>query len=163
MRAIILAAAMLIASVVLAEKVRTPEAAAFNITVRDDTNLVYGMHLYLGNESAKIGMYAVCHHGKRTLEVTMVFGAFPADIPVQAAIRTADGDGWHGGPRLAGSPMSGFHEPRFTGGEAFEVIDHAFRKDSLISNGWNSFWNRIPQEVNARVRDDLANCVAGRH
>ena len=142
----------------------TPVATEFTIEVTDAASVVRGFAVDLDGADYRIGMVAVCDRGVGTVTVNLFFGAFPVALPVQAAVRTAAGRVERFGEPVStqyGS-ASGFHAPEITDpGEVERFIESAFSDGALISNGYNSFWNRIPPAENDAARRDLLEC-AGR-
>ena len=150
-------------SSVQGQKVPTPVATEFNIEVDELEQLVFGWTLPLTGTSdlTRVGLAAVCDRPKGTITVIVQFGFFPPDKPVQLAVRMADGTGWFHGQKLIGGPGSGFHSPVIRDrAEAVIFLQHALARGSLISNGHNSFWNRLPDEENRRALKALQTCKA---
>ena len=142
-----------------AKRVPTPEAFSFSITRDTTTELVYGFVLPLQDE--RVGAVARCDRTAGALRAGLYFGFFPSGVPVQAAVRLADGTVERFGPVLRTGPDSGFHAPAFTDPSTVLRLLHAvFSEGALVSNGHNSFWNRIPAAAGAEARDELLACQA---
>ena len=88
------------------------------------------------------GLAIVCTESNGA-ELTAFLGSFPTDRrPVQLAVRTPTGEVERYGPVVRAGPESGFHDPKVTGPtEVLRFARAALRAGSLISNGYNSFWN----------------------
>ena len=148
----------------LAAAVPTPAATAFTLEVTDGAQVVRGIVVDLEGTDYRVGMAAVCDRSARTTTVHLFFGAFPVGLPVQAAVRTAAGRVERFGEPVSTQygPASGFHAPIITDPADVErFIGSAFSNGALISNGYNSFWNRIPPAENDAARRELLEC-AGR-
>lgn len=147
---------------VSAERVPTPQA--FRLLADQDTigGMFFAAGEFLpGSASTRIGFYVLCDFEKRRTEGGFSFGSFPSGVPVQAAVRGPDGRVTRFGPVLRGTPASGFHSPVFEGVEAVRrFVDVVFVSDTLASNGHNSVFNRLPEEVNRRVRERMSVCLA---
>ena len=147
-----------------AEAAPTPVATEFNVEVTDEAGVARGFAVDLDGADYRVGMVAVCDRRTGAVTVNLFFGSFPVAQPVQAAVRTASG-------RIErfGAPVStqygagsGFHSPEISDpADAERFIGSAFSAGALISNGYNSFWNRIPAAENDAARRVLAEC-AGR-
>ena len=146
---------------VFAQKVPTPVATAFNIEEDEDNGfLIFGWHLTLGLSGREsVGLVVTCDRTTAVLEAMLFFSFFPANKPVQLAVRTPEDHEWfHGKPVIAGE-RSGFHSPILSEpDDVQDFLDHAMRHGSLISNGHNSFWNKLPEEENRRAREALGEC-----
>ena len=142
----------------------TPVATEFNVEVTDEASVVRGFAVDLEGADYRIGMVAVCDRRTGAVTVSLFFGSFPVAQPVQTAVRTASGRIERFGEPVStqyGS-ASGFHHPVITDpADAERFIGSAFSAGALISNGYNSFWNRIPPAENDAGRRRLAEC-AGR-
>ena len=118
------------------------------------------MRAPLPNTVDQIGLAMTCDNG---VEITVFLGAFPpAGIPVQLAIRTSSGSVERFGNVIDHAGRhSGFHSPRLTDpNQVTRFLDAALKKDALVSNGYNSFWNRVAPERNRTVRTTLRTCGA---
>ena len=145
-------AAILLASAIgttpAAQQWATPEMREIE-EVEANGERVYVMRGELGNTGEHLGFAAACT--KRQLEVTVFFGSFPArGTPVQLAIRTAGGRVERFGPVVrASAPQSGFHSPQISDPrEVARFLDNALETGALVSNGYRSFWNRVPPALN---------------
>ena len=145
---------------VSAQKIPTPIATEFTIEINDSERLAVGWDLPLaGIEQTRVGLVATCDHRTGVVEVIVYFGFFPAEKAVQLAVRRADGTGWRHAQPIVGSTRSGLHVPILSDSEEVTVfLHHALARGSLISNGHNSFWNRLPEEENNRALALLAKC-----
>ena len=95
--------------------------------------------------------------------IIVFLGAFPpAGTPVQLAVRSPNGRVErfgaiihnHGGPRRAG-----FHNPRLSNQEeSRRFLDAVLESGALVSNGYNSFWNRVSPARNREVRETTRQC-----
>ncbi len=94
-----------------------------------------------------------------TLRAALFFGFFPPGMPVQAAARQEDGTVSRYGPVVTGGAYSGFHSPLIEDQElARRIVGKVFRNGTLLSNGHNSVWNRIPEAANEEARNRLMRC-----
>ncbi len=155
-------AAMLLASAIgaapAARQYATPEIREVE-EVEANGRHAYILRGELGNTGWHVGFTATCNN--RQLEVTIFFGSFPTQgTPVQLVIRTARGGIERFGPVVrASGPQSGFHSPRLTDPrEVARFLDNALETGALVSNGYRSFWNRVPPARNQRVREQLRAC-----
>ena len=108
----------------------------------------------------QVGLAMTCDNG---VEVTVFLGAFPpAGTPVQLAIRTTAGRIERFGPVVHhAGPRSGFHSPRLTDPrQVARFLDAALENGALVSNGYNSFWNRVAPARNRAVRATMRACGA---
>ncbi len=158
-----IAAVMLLAAsataAATAAQVPTPEIHQIEETTSNGTT-VYIMRAPLGNTNIQVGLAITCNDRP---EATVFLGGFPpAHIPVQLAIRTAAGRGERFGPVVHHSgPRSGFHSPQLTNArEITRFLDAALENGALVSNGYNSFWNRVAPERNREVRALMRACGA---
>ena len=139
----------------------TPEIAEITEIPAPDT-VAYVMRARLGHTNTYVGMSLVCAPGNSPpVEVTAYFGGFPADArPVQLAVGAPRGTVHRFGPVLRGTPRSGFHSPRITDpDDARKFADAALRPGALVSNGYRSFRNRIPEAANRRARAAFLRCL----
>ena len=106
-----------------------------------------------------LGAAFVCRDSAR-LQVIVYLGPFPADRrPVQLAVRQPDGDVVRFGRVLVAGPQSGFHNVTLELPEQQrDFVSAALRSGSLISNGFNSFWNVASADENAAVVEGLRGC-----
>ncbi len=124
--------------------------------------LVYAMRGMLGDGSTYVGFAVVCPtRGRDRIVVEVHLGGCPHDRrPVQLAVRRADGAVERFGPVLTAGPESGFHSPQLTDPrEAERFAKAALRPGSLISNGYNSFWNRASETRNREARETFLACL----
>ena len=155
-------AAMLLASVTNAPamQVPTPEIEAIEEIPVGDGSTAYVMRAPLADTGQIVGMAMACD---LEAKVTVYFGAFPpARIPVQLGIRTPDGRVERFGPVVHHcGPRCGFHSPELTDPlEAGRFLDAALQNGALVSNGYNSFWNRADPERNRQMRAIMNACGA---
>ena len=118
--------------------------------------------LLLGTDSGTgwvPGMAVLCEHG-RGPRMDASLGPFPLTRrPVQFAIRTPDGAVERYGPVMTAGPESGFHDPQITNrAEVLRMARAALQLGSLISNGYNSFWNQASAAANRTAYQTLAAC-----
>ena len=160
-RIIIAALVLILAPAAMAsgnEPVPTPMIKEF--TIRDETpgGFVLGAVLPLeGQPDVRVGMALVCEEAR--IEVRGFFGFYPVDLPVQMAVKSPDGKVWRHDRRELAGPRSGYHSPIIT--ERSQVVDFlhlALQRGSLVSNGFNSFWNDLPEDINRKTRDRLLAC-----
>ena len=94
-----------------------------------------------------------------SLRAVLHFGFFPPGKPVQAAAREEGGAVDRYGPVVTGGARSGFHSPLIEDQEqARRIVGKVFRHGTLLSNGHNSIWNRIPEAENEYARSRLMRC-----
>ena len=143
--------------------VPTPEATEFTIAEDTADQVSFGFALKLGEDTSHlVGLVASCAHAEGRLRVLMFFGAFPTGKPVQIAARTADGDTrWFGRPLFAPATGKnyGFHDPILEDTEARDFVEMALKTGTLVSNGHNSWWNRIPGDANRQAIARLDACT----
>lgn len=139
----------------------TPEIYEI-VALKEDADRVHVMRAELGDTGTYVGLALVCAEGSGDeTRAVAFFGGFPADHrPVQLAVRSADGRVERFGPVVSGGPESGFHSPRIVrSGELQRFVKVALRAGALVSNGYRSFWNRVPEERNRQVREAFSACV----
>ena len=125
-------------------------------------SVAYGMRARLGATDTYLGLTFLCTlNPPLEFEITAYFGSFPADgRPVQPAIRRSDGQILRFGPVVHAGPRSGFHSPRITDRrQAERFANAALRPDSLVSNGYRSFWNRGSRRDNRTARLRFLDCL----
>lgn len=105
------------------------------------------------------GMAAVCLPG-RGPQLRVYFGAFPGvHHPVQFAVRQPDGAVQRHGSVLRAGPESGFHDPLVVDRAAvLRLAAAAFQRGSLVSNGYNSFFNDASAAQNRQVLLFVQSC-----
>ena len=139
-----------------AGKLPTPVATEFAILGEDDNGWSAGFVGEAGDE--RIGALVTCRPDG-TLQAALFFGFFPPGKPVQAAARQEDGTVYGYGPVVTGGAYSGFHSPLIEDQElARRIVGKVFRNGTLLSNGHNSVWNRIPEAANEEARNRLMRC-----
>lgn len=125
-------------------------------------SVAYGMRARLGATDTYLGLTFLCTLSPPVeIEITAHFGAFPADgRPVQLAIRRSDGQILRFGPVVHAGSRSGFHSPRVTDRrQAERFANAALQPDSLVSNGYRSFWNRGSTRDNRTARLRFLACL----
>ena len=143
----------------MAQKVPTPVATTFNIEEKSPEFLMFGWHLPLGvTGREKVGLMVTCDRTTSALEAIIFFSFLPVGKPVQVAIRKADGQAWWFGHQIIAPARAGFHSPIIPEPEVRHFLQYAFSHGSLISNGHNSFWNRLSPSENKRAREALSDC-----
>ncbi|MCY4506523.1 MAG: hypothetical protein OXG35_06135 [Acidobacteria bacterium] len=105
------------------------------------------------------GLAVACEPG-RGPSLTAYFGPFPPDgSPVQFAVRLPDQSIERFGPVVRGGELAGYHDPVVEDRADVVRMGRALlRYGSLASNGYFSFWNTAPAEMNARVLANLERC-----
>ena len=153
------ATALIAATAATTAQVPTPEIRQIEQLINDGTT-AYVMRAPLPNTAQIVGMAITCN---TRVEVRIYLGAFPpADTPVQLGVRTTTGRIERFGPVINhAGPRSGFHDPLLNDQQqAARFLDAALENGALVSNGYNSFWNRVPPERNREVRDIMRRCGA---
>ncbi len=161
-RIIIAALVLILAPAAMAsgnEPVPTPMIKEFNIF--DETaagGFVLGAVLPLeGQPDVRVGMALVCEEAR--IEVRGFFGFYPVDLPVQMAVKSPDGKVWRHDRRELTVPQSGFHSPIITErSQVVAFLQVTLQRGSLISNGFNSFWNDLPEDINRKTSARLLAC-----
>ncbi|MDE0417643.1 MAG: hypothetical protein OXI95_12000 [bacterium] len=141
--------------------VETPEARTINVAVDDNGVLVRGFAADIDGMPWRLGVVVVCDIATGRLEGHLSFGSFPENRPVQAAVLAPDGALERFGPVVVTEhgALSGFHSPIVEGDDVLRLMTAAFEEGALVSNGWRSVWNRIPEADNARARADILECA----
>ena len=140
----------------------TPEALEFNVSIDEADELGRGVVLALPGTKQRVGLVVICERESGDLMAILFFGAFPAAKPVPAAVRTAAGEVERFGDVLKTEhgAASGFHAPELTArDDVLRLIGSAFTAGALVSNGHNSFWNRIGRNENRAARQALLECA----
>ena len=110
----------------------------------------------------RVGVFVLCDRSSGRVEAGFSFGAFPTGITVQPAVFPVDGPELRLGILVRAIPASGFHSPYFDDpAEIRAIIDAFFVSGARASNGHHCVVNRLPEEVNIRVRERAAACPAG--
>ena len=138
----------------------TPEIRLIEEATAGSSATAWIMRAPLPNTVNQVGLAMTCDNG---VEVTVFLGAFPpAGTPVQLAIRTTAGRIERFGPVVHhAGPRSGFHSPRLTDPrQVARFLDAALENGALVSNGYNSFWNRVAPARNRAVRATMRACGA---
>ena len=139
----------------------TPEIRTIDALNLPDT-VAYAMRAPLGAPGAYVGLGVLCpQQGPPAPQVTAFFGTFPGPHqPVQLAVRGPDGTVERFGPVVAGGPESGVHSPQLRApADARRFVTAALQPGALISNGHNSFRNRVPAARNQHVRQEFLTCL----
>ncbi len=144
-------------------QVPTPAIAAFEALDIPDT-LAYVLRGRLGDLDAYVGLAVLCKAGgSGEIEVQAYFDTCPVDRrPVQLAPRSVDGWIERFGEAITAGPESGFHSPVRTDlAEAERFLRIALQPGVLVSNGYNSFWNRASAADNQAVLRAFLACTRG--
>lgn len=142
-----------------AQPVPTPEVVEYNLAANTTEKLTVGFGVSLP-DGTRIGALVACLHATGQAELAMFFGPYPPSRPVQAAVRAPDGRIERFGGVERGSPRTGFHSPVFRDPSTVRrFINIALEPGSLISNGHNSVWHRVPAAQAAQARQALLSCA----
>ena len=142
--------------------IETPEARTINVAVDDNGVLVRGFAADIDGMPWRLGVVIVCETATGLLEGHLSFGSFPDNRPVQAAVLAPGGAVERFGPAVwtEHGALAGFHSPVVEGrDDVLRLLAAAFAEGALVSNGWRSVKNRIPEADNARARDDILECA----
>lgn len=106
-----------------------------------------------------LGMVLACMPGNR-VEARTYLGFFPADRrPLQLAVRRPDGSVERFGPVFTAGPEAGFNDTLLNDPATVRRFTRAvLRNGSLVSNGYNSFRNRLPDPRNRELLEALRAC-----
>ena len=140
---------------------RTPEITTIEGPDRSPS-VARVLRAQLGTTQTYVGLAFLCNADKPyASKVTAYFGPFPTDArPVQLAVRNRHGKIERFGPAVRGTPRSGFHSPRVTQpADLRRLTEIALQPGSLISNGYTSFWNRVPANANHELRHEFLRCL----
>ena len=109
--------------------------------------------------SWRLGMAFQCRAGARPV-IAIYLGPFPPDArPTQLAVRTPSGAVERFGRPVAAGPEYGFNDIQLAdAGRQRRFARAALQPRSLISNGYNSFWNAASAADNRAVFDELVAC-----
>ena len=157
----LIAAALLVASTVRAqEREPTPEARSYRlVSGAPGTSAVILVASLRGGD--RIGFALVCPQEARP-ELSVHFGAWPSrPTPLQLAVRRPDGRVWrHGAAEVrSGGPQSGSVRYDLVDSAAIRgFLDAATRPGALISNGYNSVWNRTSVPASNAARTAATAC-----
>jgi len=139
----------------------TPEAAAYEIAEDPKSGVSFVALAAPLQSGARVGFAFICTPGVAP-ELEIHFGGWPARPTwLQLAVKRPDGAAWrHGEPeRRQGGPDTGFAYYRLTDPEsAAAFLDAAARPGALISNGYNSVWNRTSIEDSNAARSAISRC-----
>ena len=136
----------------------TPEIDSFE-SIEVPEGWALGARVQLPGTGDHVGMAAVCSNQRLTITVSL--GAFPASgRAVQLSVRRPDETVERFGPVVQHrGPSSGFHSPQLTAADEIRrFLEAALRPGSLVSNGYNSFLNRLSAEQNERQRRAILSC-----
>lgn len=142
----------------------TPEVHVIeDVSGENGTEVAFVLRAPLGDGSQMVGIALTCTKDTGILHAAAHFGSFPADgRPVQLAVRTAAGRIERFGPVVRGGPASGFHSPTIDEpSEALRFANAALSEGALVSNGFQSAWNRASEQSNAAARRRLEECMDG--
>ena len=92
--------------------------------------------------------------------IAVFLGPFPPDRrPLQLAVRTLDGTIERFGSVFTAGPESGYNDTFLEDPDDQRRFARvALQSGSLVSNGYNSFWNRAPPQANGRILRELLAC-----
>ena len=108
-----------------------------------------------------IGFVLTCAAGGN-LHVALTFGPYPSSGAVQLAVRSPDGSIQRFGDPLPAPSSGASHDPSLEApADQRRFLRAALQTGALLSNGYRSFWNRVPPDRNARVRADALACLDG--
>lgn len=139
-------------------RVPTPAVVEYNLGADTPEGVTVGFGARLP-DGTRVGAVVACLHATRQVELAMFFGPYPRSRPVQAAVRAPDGRIERFGGVERGSPRTGLHSPVFRDPPTVRrFIDAALVPGSLISNGHNSVWHRVPAARAAEARRALLSC-----
>ena len=147
-----------------------PDAAALHPTPEIRTiepigvpgAIAYAMRAPLPGTRSMTGLSLLCRpSGSERIAVTAYFGGFPPDRrPVQLAVGTRDGTVLRFGPVVRGGREHGFHSPVISDPrQAERFLRAALSPGSLVSNGYNSFRNRVAAARNRTVLHRFLSCM----
>ena len=93
-------------------------------------------------------------------QVAVYLGPFPPDRrPTQLAVRRTDGRIERFGPVTTAGPEAGFNDTLLLDtADVRRFTEAALENGSLVSNGYNSFWNMTPPRENNGVMNGLRRC-----
>ncbi len=158
------AALLCVMALPAAGQLPTPEIRSIE-EVSGPAGRVYLLRGELGGSGSGfyVGFAAICV-AAGSLELTVHLSGFPPDYrPVQLVVRAPDGRTHRFGPVVRGGPEHGFHSPQLVDpADQLRFLEVALRSGALVSNGYNSFWNRVGSARNRQVRDVLVRCVRAR-
>ena len=143
----------------IADVTPTPRATQLVVNKDDENMVAIGYAEALPNDTNRIGIVFVCDKATRQLTARLSFGAFPSNKAVQAAAKAKDGRIERFGAVLRGSPASGFHAPFLEDeDDVLRMLDIAWQRDTLLSNGHNSVWNNLDEKTNREAKRKLLTC-----
>lgn len=146
-----------------AQRAPTPEAKSILTMIDDNARLAIGFAAPLPGVTDRIGLAVECRRADRSLRAVLFFGAFPDRKPIQAAVRDPAGRVARLGPVVRGSRRAGFHDPEVHDrDDVLMLIEMAFSRGALLSNGHNSVWNRMSESDNRDARRRLLECAGER-
>lgn len=141
----------------------TPRATGLALEVIEGPTLIFAVAEHSSDPNARLGFALTCDWETGGMALHLHFGAFPSNKPVQAAIRTPDGKILRLGPVLrAPGPSAGYHDPVFTNpATVLEAGRALFTTGSLMSNGHNSVWLELPEQLNRTTLARITECSGG--
>ena len=130
------------------ERVQAPGGSTLHVLVEPDRGVGW-----------RLGMAFQCPTRGRPV-VAAFLGPFPSDRrPVQLAVRTADGTIERFGQVLVAGPGAGFNDTYLEDpADQRRFARAALQPQVLVSNGYNSFFNRASARANRQVLAVLADC-----
>ena len=91
--------------------------------------------------------------------MTVYLGAFPArPQALQLATRTAAGAVSRFGEVFRADATAGFHSPQLVGSDLDRFFRAVLEPGTLVSNGYRSYWVRLPPTERVRLRTFLGDC-----
>ena len=153
--------AQLVSSGGASAQLKTPEISGIEMA-DEHGELVFFMRAELGSTGTYVGAALICSKGDPDgPKVSVFLGGFPSDRRlVQLAVKRVDGSVERFGPVMSGGPSSGFHSPEiYHEGDVERFVQAALVKGALVSNGYNSFWNRVSDARNREVRELFLSCL----
>ena len=155
------AAAMLAAAATAAAaQSPTPQIRLIEKAAPGNATTASIMRAPVPNTVDQVGIAMTCDNG---VDVTVFLGAFPpAGTRVRLAVHTTAGRIERFGPVVDhAGPRSGFHSPRLTDPrQVARFLDAALENGALVSNGYNSFRNRVAPARNRAARATMRACGA---
>ena len=140
--------------------VPTPEASTI-VKLDIPGTLAWTMKAPLADTGHYVGFSLICSMTvPGELKATAFFGPFPHDRrPLEVAIRTPAGTIERFGPVVTAGPESGFHSLQITNWVSIlRFANASLVPSSLISNGYNSFWNRASTSDNLETWKAFRAC-----
>lgn len=150
---------VLVTGVVVAAQRPVPQIRAFQRAPGPGGSV---LHVLVGPDRGvgwRLGMVFECRSGARPV-IAVFLGPFPADPRrLQLAVRGPDGVVERFGDVFVAAPGAGFNDTYLeASAEQRRFARAALRSGALVSNGYNSFYNRASAVNNRAVLDALARC-----